>query len=99
MGLKPTRGLIPNSGNVPSDGRGILRPLATYGSMARFVDDIALTLPLLAGPDYDDPDAMPIPIRKPTISCKDLRIAFYTENDIISPDQLPYKLLIKLYML
>ena len=87
VGFKPTRGLIPTSGNVPSDGRGILRPLTTYGPMARFVDDIALTLPLLAGPDYEDPDAMPIPIRKPTISCKDLRIAFYTENDIVSPDQ------------
>ena len=87
VGLKPTRGLIPNSGNVPSDGRGILRPLATYGPMARFVDDIALSLPLLAGPDYADPDAIPIPIRKSTISFKDLRIAFYTENDIVSPDQ------------
>lgn len=86
VGLKPTRGLIPNSGNVPSDGRGILRPLATYGPMARFVDDIALTLPLLAGPDYSDPDVMPIPIRKP-IRCKDLRIAFYTDNGIVSPDQ------------
>lgn len=87
VGLKPTRGLIPNSGNVPSDGRGISRLLATYGPMARFVDDIALTLPLLAGSDYADPDTMPIPIRKPTLSCKDLRIAFYTENDIVSPDQ------------
>lgn len=87
VGFKPTRGLIPTSGNVPSDGRGILRALTTYGPMARFVDDIVLTLPLLAGPDYEDPDAMPIPIRKPTISCKDLQIAFYTENDIVSPDQ------------
>jgi len=87
VGLKPTRGLIPNSGNVPSDGRGILRPLATYGLMARFVDDIALTLPFLTGPDYADPDAIPIPIRKPATSCKDLRIAFYTDNGIASPDQ------------
>ncbi|MEN9917230.1 MAG: hypothetical protein RLY40_1162 [Pseudomonadota bacterium] len=86
VGLKPTRGLIPNSGNVPSDGRGILRPLATYGPMARFVDDIALTLPLLAGPDNADPDAMPIPIRKSFINYKDLRIAFYTDNGIASPD-------------
>lgn len=87
VGLKPTRGLIPNSGNVPSDGRGLLRPLTTYGPMARFVDDIVLSLPLLAGPDNSDPDAMPISIQKPLSSYKDLRIAFYTNNSIAPPDK------------
>lgn len=87
VGLKPTRGLIPNSGNVPSDGRGLLRPLTTYGPMARFVDDIILTLPLLSGPDNIDPDAIPIPIKNSHIKCKNLRIAFYSDNGIISPDK------------
>lgn len=88
VGLKPTRGLIPNSGNVPTDGRGLLRPLTTYGPMARFVDDIVLTLPLLAGPDDSDPDAMPISIDDmPSFNCKDLRIAFYTDNGIAPPDK------------
>jgi amidase len=87
VGLKPTRGLIPNSGNVPLDGRGLLRPLATYGPMARFVDDIVLSLPLLAGPDDSDPDAIPFSIQKPLINYKDLRIAFYTNNDIAQPDK------------
>ncbi|WP_342220115.1 amidase [Rickettsiella endosymbiont of Miltochrista miniata] len=87
VGLKPTRGLIPNSGNVPSDGRGLLRPLFTYGPMARFVDDIVLSLPLLAGPDNADPDAIPISISKPLIQCKDLRIAFYSDNGIATPDK------------
>jgi amidase len=86
-GLKPTRGLVPNSGNVPSDGRGLLRPLTTYGPMGRFVDDIALTLPLLAGPNNADPDAMPISIQNCLIDYKDLRIAFYTDNGIAPPDQ------------
>lgn len=87
VGLKPTRGLIPNSGNVPSDGRGLLRPLTTYGPMARFVDDIVLTLPLLSGSDNSDPDTMPIPIQNASINCKDLRIAFYSDNGIASPDK------------
>jgi len=87
VGLKPTRGLIPNSGNVPSEGRGLLRPLTTYGPMARFVDDVVLSLALLAGPDNSDPDAMPISIRMPLINCKDLRIAFYTDNGIATPDK------------
>lgn len=87
VGLKPTRGLIPNSGNVPSDGRGLSRPLTTYGPMARFVDDIVLALPLLTGPDIADPDVIPIPICTSLINCKNLRIAFYTDNDIASPDK------------
>ncbi|MFZ0219183.1 MAG: amidase [Candidatus Aquirickettsiella sp.] len=87
VGLKPTRGLIPNSGNVPSDGRGLLRPLTTYGPMARFVDDIVLSLPLLMGPDGADPDTMPISIGKPLLNCKALRIAFYTDNGIVTPDR------------
>lgn len=87
VGLKPTRGLIPNSGNVPSDGRGLLRPLFTYGPMARFVDDIVLSLPLLTGPDNADPDAIPISISKPLIQFKDLRIAFYSDNGIVTPDK------------
>ncbi len=86
VGLKPTRGLIPNSGNIPSDGRGLLRPLTTYGPMARFVDDIVLSLPLLAGLDGSDPDAIPIAIKKSHIKFKDLRVAFYTNNGIAQPD-------------
>lgn len=87
VGLKPTRGLIPSSGNIPSDGRGLLRPLFTYGPMARFVDDIVLSLPLLTGPDNADPDAIPISISKPLIQFKDLRIAFYSDNGIVTPDK------------
>lgn len=87
VGLKPTRGLIPNSGYVPSDARGLSRPLTTYGPMARFVEDIVLSLPLLTGPDNSDPDAIPISIQKPLIDYKDLRIAFYTHNGVALPDQ------------
>lgn len=87
VGLKPTRGLIPNAGHVSSEGRGLLRPLTTYGPMARFVDDIALTLPLLAGPDNADPDAIPISIHMPVVNSKNLRIVFYTDNGIAAPDE------------
>jgi amidase len=87
VGLKPTRGLIPNSGNIPSEGRGLSRLLTTYGPMARFVDDIILTLPLLAGPDNSDPDAMPISVQNSRTKCKDLRVAFYNDNGIASPDE------------
>lgn len=87
VGLKPTRGLIPRSGFVPSDGSGLSRSLITFGPMARFVEDIVLTLPLLSGPDPTDPDAMPISIPKAPIHCKNLRVAFYSDNGIVSPCQ------------
>lgn len=86
VGFKPTRGLIPDTGNLPSDGRGLSRSLTTYGPMARFVDDIALSLPLLAGPDDADPDAMPITLSQTDLKFSSLRLAFYTDNGIAKPD-------------
>ncbi len=86
VGIKPTRGLIPSTGNVPNDGRGLLGPLSSYGPMARFVDDLILSLPLLAGPDYADPDVLAISLSKPQLNFKSLRIAFYTDNGIAKPD-------------
>ena len=85
-GIKPTRGLIPNTGNVPNDGRGLLGPLTSYGPMARFVDDLILSLPLLAGPDYADPDMRAISTSKSQPNFKSRRIAFYTDNEIGKPD-------------
>lgn len=87
VGLKPTRGLIPNTGNIPQDGRGLLGPLTSYGPMARFIDDILLSLPILAGVDHNDPDVIPLEIAATdSINLKTLRIAFYTDNGIAKPD-------------
>lgn len=84
--LKPTRGLIPSTGNVPCDGRGLLGPLTTYAPISRFVDDLILTLPILAGPDHCDPDVIPLPIKSERINLKSLRLAFYTDNGVVKPD-------------
>jgi len=87
-GLKPTRGLIPSTGNVPSDGRGLLGPLTSYGPMARFVEDLDLVLPVLAGPDHSDPDVLPVRLNdKKPINLESLRIAFYADNGIAKPDE------------
>jgi amidase len=87
-GLKPTRGLIPSTGNLPYDGRGLSGTLTTYGPMARFVDDLILSLPILAGPDHCDPDAFPIAVDDPNeINLKKLRIAFYADNGVAKPNQ------------
>ncbi len=87
-GLKPTRGLIPSTGNIPNDGRGLLGPLTTFGPIARFVDDLILTLPILAGPDHYDPDTIPIAINNTeSINLESLHIAFFNDNGIAKPDE------------
>lgn len=89
VGLKPTLGLIPNTGIFPANQRGAnLFPINVQGPFARYVDDIALVLPILAGVDGQDPSTVPMPLKDPTdVDLKALRIAFYTDNGIISPRQ------------
>jgi amidase len=54
--------------------------------MARYVADLALTFPVLAGMDWRDPATVPMPPGDPrNIELKNLRAAFYTDNGIISP--------------
>ena len=51
-GLKPTRGLVPRTGVAP-----LSWTLDHVGPMARSADDLALVMPLIAGPDGQDPMA------------------------------------------
>ena len=53
-GLKPTSGRVPRTGHAPSY-RGILESLTQLGPIARRVEDLALLLPIIAGPDGDRP--------------------------------------------
>jgi amidase len=53
--------------------------------MARYVEDLALTLPILAGVDWRDPATIPMPLADPSaVELKHLRVAFYTENGIMT---------------
>ena len=53
--------------------------------MARFVEDLRLTLPLLAGVDWRDPGIVPMPLGDPqSVDLKSLRVAFHTDNGIVS---------------
>lgn len=81
--LKPTHGLLPNTGKIPYDGHGLLNSLTTYGPMARFVDDLILTLPILSGSGACNPDIT----STKRIDFKSLRIAFYSDNTIAKPDE------------
>jgi amidase len=68
VGLRPTIGRVPGSGQVPSevDDRATTNSLSfqarmqTIGPLARTVDDLELALDVLSGPDDTDMDAVPV---------------------------------------
>lgn len=84
-GIKPTTGRVPRTGHFPPLG-GALDALFQIGPMARFVEDLILTLPIIAGVDWRDPAIVPMPLGDPrAVNLKSLRVAFHTDNGIVSP--------------
>jgi amidase len=85
-GLKPTTGRLPLTGHYPFVS-AMQDPRTTIGPLARFVDDLALALPILAGPDWQDPSVVPAPLGDPrAVEIRALRIAFYTRHEGANPD-------------
>lgn len=84
-GLKPTSGRVPRTGHLYPPG-GFRDAWTTLGPMARYVEDLALLLPLICGPDWRDPAVVPVPLRDPAeVVLRGLRIAVYVDNGIVSP--------------
>ncbi len=84
-GIKPSTGRVPRTGNIVPFG-GILDSLQQVGPMARYVDDLALILPLIAGPDWIDPGVIEMPFGNPKdVDLKQLRVSFHTDNGIATP--------------
>ena len=85
-GIKPTAGRVPRTGLFPFGhvpGRDMLLQI---GPMARFVEDLILTLPIIAGVDWRDPAVVPMLLGDPKrVDLKSLQIAYYTDNGIMSP--------------
>ena len=63
-GLKPTPGRVPATGHFPASV-GPFALLGVVGPMARTVEDLALLFEVIAGPDDGDPNAAPVPLRRP----------------------------------
>lgn len=84
-GIKPTHGRVPKTGGFPRNGR-VSDYLSTQGPMARFVEDLALVLPIVSGPDFEDPEAVPMPLGNyAEVEIKGLRVAFYTDDGSLTP--------------
>ncbi|WP_051372056.1 amidase [Leisingera aquimarina] len=78
-GIKPSAGLVPRTGHCVSYGLGTLDTLTQIGPMARYVDDLALALTVISGPDGQDPDATSV-YSNGTVEAglAGIRVAYYT---------------------
>ncbi len=85
VGIKPTSGRVPRTGHTPSF-TGILESLTQLGPMARRVEDLVLLLPLIAGPDGEDPHVAPVALGDPgEVALEHLRVVMFTDNGIRTP--------------
>jgi amidase len=84
-GIKPTSGRVPRTGHWPSF-HGILESLTQLGPMARRVEDLELLLPIISGPDGEDPHVVPVVLRDPSrVAVERLRVVTFTDNGIRTP--------------
>jgi amidase len=84
-GIKPTSGRTARTGHFLPMG-GLLDSIWQVGPLARRVEDLWLALPLLCGTDWRDPTVAPVPLGDPSeVELKTLRVAFHTDNGIVSP--------------
>ena len=85
-GIKPNSGRVPRTGHIVPYGMGAVDSLTQLGPMARFVEDLALALPIIAGPDWRDPAIAPVPLGNPDdVAVGSLRVAMHTDNGLMSP--------------
>jgi amidase len=84
-GLKPTSGRVPRTGHWPGYS-GLFESFTQLGPLARRVEDLALVLQVIAGPDGEDPHVAPVPLRDPdAVAVGALRVVTFTDNGLRSP--------------
>jgi amidase len=80
-GLKPTEHRVPMTGffRLPPGAPRTVRILSCLGPLARDLDDLALALSIVAGPDGVDTEVPPVPLgEEHAARIADLRIAYAT---------------------
>jgi len=85
--IKPTSGRVPRTGHILPFG-GALDSFQQIGPIARFVEDLSMLLPIIAGPDYIDPSIVSKEFYDPNeVDLTSLRVAFHSDNGISSPSR------------
>lgn len=84
--LKPTEWRVPARGHVP-DLPGVSRTtryMGVFGPLARSVEDLDLSLRIVAGPDGNEAEAPPVPLPPtPRLRLGGLRIAILAGNPLV----------------
>ena len=79
-GVYPSWGRVPVAGCHPQVAENKGPHFMSAGPMARYVEDLALTLPLLSGPDCRDAFSFNMPLLSPQdVQLAKLRVAFFTQ--------------------
>lgn len=85
-GIKPTNGRVPRTGHILDYRAGATESYQTIGPMARFVADLDILLPIIAGPDGIDPYIHPVPLqRMDSVDISALRLVYHTDNGVATP--------------
>ena len=85
VGLRPTVGRVPDTGTWPRTRAGGYMDLFCVGPIARFSEDIGLVLPLISGPDWQDPYAVPAPLGDAAaVSLDGLRVGVFADDPRLS---------------
>jgi Asp-tRNA(Asn)/Glu-tRNA(Gln) amidotransferase A subunit family amidase len=83
VGLRPTAGVVPETGAWPPTKCTGMVDMSTLGPMGRAVEDVALVLSVIAGPDDVDPLVGAAPVRDHRlVDAASLRVGFYTYDGV-----------------
>jgi Asp-tRNA(Asn)/Glu-tRNA(Gln) amidotransferase A subunit family amidase len=83
FGLRPTTGLVPETGVWPTTRDTGMLDMSCVGPMGRSVDDLALLLPLIAGIDGEDPFASGGVVHDyRAVDVSRLRVGFYVFDGV-----------------
>jgi amidase len=83
VGHRPTVRLVPETGVWPTTKDTGMLDMSTLGPMGRSVDDLALLLPIIAGPDDADPFVSAALIGDyARVEIASLRVGFYADDGV-----------------
>src|SRR3979490_715476 len=83
--IKPTSGRVPRTGQFPMP-LGAAHPRFHVSLIARRVQDLALALPVIAGPDFRDHSIVGMPLGDPAkVVIGDLKVAYFDDDGVAAP--------------
>jgi amidase len=83
--IKPTSGRVPRTGQFPQP-MGARAPVFHVSLIARHVEDLALALPIISGPDFRDHSIVGMPLLdSKAVTLSGLKLAFFEDDGVASP--------------